>query len=308
VGAPETDACTVGGLVDGTSYTFTVTATNGVGSSIPSLMSDAVVPGAAPAITSTNAATFVVGSAGSTTVTTTGSPTPAVTETGALPGGVTFTDNGNGTATLAGTPAAGTAGSHPVTVTAANGIVPDASQALTLTVDQAPAITSASRATLTRGAAGTFTPTATGYPTPTITESGVLPAGVTFTGGRLTGTPKAKGNFPIAFTAHSGVGADAVQGFLLVVQGLHVTTTTLAKATRGVHYSATLSASGGTIPYVWKTSAVLPSGLKLSSAGVLSGTVPTTVAVGSRTITVTVTDAASPTHQKASATLTLRVA
>ena len=37
----------------------------------------------------------------------TGYPAPAVAESGSLPSGLTFTDNGNGTATIAGTPAAG---------------------------------------------------------------------------------------------------------------------------------------------------------------------------------------------------------
>ena len=77
-------------------------------------------------------------------MTTTGFPTSALTETGALPTGVTFVDNGDGTATLAGTPAAGTGGTYPLTITAANGVVPDATQSFTLTVaTQAPAITSA---------------------------------------------------------------------------------------------------------------------------------------------------------------------
>ena len=48
------------------------------------------------------------GQAGSFTVTTKGFPTAALSESGTLPSGVTFTDNGNGTATLSGTPAAGT--------------------------------------------------------------------------------------------------------------------------------------------------------------------------------------------------------
>jgi hypothetical protein len=53
--------------------------------------------GTAPAITSASSTTFTVGVAGSFTVTATGSPTPSLTETGTLPTGVTFTDNGNGT-------------------------------------------------------------------------------------------------------------------------------------------------------------------------------------------------------------------
>jgi hypothetical protein len=35
------------------------------------------------------------------TVTATGTPTPALTELGQVPAGITFTDNGNGTATIA---------------------------------------------------------------------------------------------------------------------------------------------------------------------------------------------------------------
>jgi YVTN family beta-propeller protein len=50
----------------------------------------------------------------------TGYPAPALAEAGALPSGVTFTDEGNGTAVLAGTPSAGSAGRYRITVTAAN--------------------------------------------------------------------------------------------------------------------------------------------------------------------------------------------
>ena len=92
-------------------------------------------------ITSPSAATFTIGQIGLFTVTTTGAPTPALTESGALPGGVRFTDNGNGTATLAGTPWAGRAGSYPVTITASNGVSPEATQRFTLTVDAPAAIT-----------------------------------------------------------------------------------------------------------------------------------------------------------------------
>ena len=64
---------------------------------------------------------------------TSGSPTPSLTESGTLPSGVSFTDNGNGTATIAGTPANGTQGSYPLTITASNGLTP-ATQTFTLTV------------------------------------------------------------------------------------------------------------------------------------------------------------------------------
>ena|ERR1051326_2249500 len=54
------------------------------------------------------------------TIRATGYPAPALAESGPLPGGLTFTENGNGTATIAGTLAAGSGGQYPVTVTATN--------------------------------------------------------------------------------------------------------------------------------------------------------------------------------------------
>jgi hypothetical protein len=81
---------------------------------------------------------------------------------------VTFVDNGNGTGTLAGTPAAGTDGTYPITFTGTNGVLPNATQNFTLTVAAAaaPAITSAANTTFTVGTAGTFSVTTTGVPTP----------------------------------------------------------------------------------------------------------------------------------------------
>ncbi len=68
------------------------------------------------------------------------------------------------------------------------------------------------------------------------------------------------------------------------------TTSPLLAATSGGAYSQTLAASGGTPGYTWSlTSGSLPSGLTLSSAGLLSGT---TTAGGSYSFTVKVTDSA----------------
>jgi hypothetical protein len=92
------------------------------------------------AITSTPSATFTVGVPGTFTVTSGGVPTGALSETGPLPSGVTFTDNGNGTATLSGTPAAGTAGTYPIVVVDSGGVSPNASQIFTLTVDTGPPV------------------------------------------------------------------------------------------------------------------------------------------------------------------------
>jgi Bacterial Ig-like domain (group 3) len=84
------------------------------------------VNGVALSITSPNATTFRVGSAGTFTITASGNPSPTLSETGALPTGVNFTNNGNGTATLTGAPVPGTGGTYPITITAANGVAPPA--------------------------------------------------------------------------------------------------------------------------------------------------------------------------------------
>jgi hypothetical protein len=50
-----------------------------------------------------------------------GTPTASISARGALPPGLSFTDQGNGRALLSGTPAVGSQGGYPLTVTAANG-------------------------------------------------------------------------------------------------------------------------------------------------------------------------------------------
>jgi hypothetical protein len=178
----------------------------------------------APNITSANSTTFTVGTAGTFTVTTSGFPTASITESGALPSGVTLTDNGNGTATLSGTPAAGTGGVHLFTITASNTAAPNATQNFTLTIDQAPAITSANSTTFAAGTAGTFSVTTTGYPKSALSESGTpLPSGITFTdNGNGTATISAtaavstSGVYSFTITANNGT-TNASQVFTLTV-------------------------------------------------------------------------------------------
>ncbi|MEA3377370.1 MAG: Ig-like domain-containing protein [Chloroflexota bacterium] len=210
------------------SYTVTVSAADDLGGNP---LADAPVAWAftteqeAPAITSADSTTFVAGMPGSFTVTATGVPTPGIDLDGALPAGVTFADHGDGTASLAGTPAAGATGEYPLMVTASNGVSPDATQDFTLTVNQPPAITSADSTTFVAGASGSFTVTATGVPTPGIDVDGALPAGVTFIDhgdgtASLAGTPAAgaTGEYPLMVTASNGVSPDATQAFILTVE------------------------------------------------------------------------------------------
>jgi hypothetical protein len=120
------------------SYPITVKAANGVAPDAIQSFTLTVTPGnVAPSITSSNGATFSETVNNSFAVTTTGFPTPAITKTGMLPNSVTFVDNGNGTATLSGIPASGTASTYPLTIKAANGVAPDATQSFTLVVNPA---------------------------------------------------------------------------------------------------------------------------------------------------------------------------
>jgi hypothetical protein len=141
------------------SYPITITASNGVSPNAVQTFTLNVVLVQAPAITSGNNVTFTIGSNGSFTVNTTGSPNAALSKTGALPSAVNFTDNGNGTATISGTPGVGTAGNYPITITANNGVNPNAQQTFTLSVVAAPVITSftATAPTITTGTSTTLT-------------------------------------------------------------------------------------------------------------------------------------------------------
>src|SRR6185437_14099341 len=95
-------------------------------------------------ITSASTTTFTVQSAGTFGVTTDGGdPKPLLSVSGTLPSGVTFADNGlgDGTGTLAGTPAFGTVGTYPLTIKASNQVPTDATQSFTLTVNGASSTT-----------------------------------------------------------------------------------------------------------------------------------------------------------------------
>src|SRR5690349_19622502 len=135
----------------------------------------------ASGITFTSAASDTVsyGSAFSFTVTTTGTPAPRLTKSGLLPVGVKFADNGDGTATLSGTPRGRSEGVYPLTVCATgHGF---ARQPFTLTVNRAPGLRHVGTVRAAAGSPVTQMIEAKGYPVPALGESGTLPAGLSFT-------------------------------------------------------------------------------------------------------------------------------
>lgn len=103
-------------------------AQNSSGTSVELL---SVVVQQPPSFVSRGPLTFAPGEFSSVVVRTVGYPQPSIGLEGDLPAGLLYVDNGNGTATVSGTPAEGQT-SAPITLTAVN-VVADAS--LTTTVD-----------------------------------------------------------------------------------------------------------------------------------------------------------------------------
>ncbi|MFB3920483.1 MAG: putative Ig domain-containing protein [Terriglobia bacterium] len=115
----------------GGAYAITFTASNGIGPD--AAQSFTLTVNQPPAFTSANSTAFVVGAAGSFIVTAAGFPTPALSESGTLPSGVTFDSS---TGVLSGTPAAGAGGTYALTLRASNGVSPESAQDFTLTVNK----------------------------------------------------------------------------------------------------------------------------------------------------------------------------
>lgn len=220
---PATVTCSTSALPTGDNTITASYSGDGNHSGSMGTLNGGQVVNQAPAITSANATAFTAGTGNLFTVMATGYPTPSIGESGALPTGVSFVNNHNGTGTLSGTPTIG--GSFGITYTAANGVGSNAMQTFTLTVNQSPVITSASSAVFTIGVAGSFTVKTTGYPYPSLTASGHIPTGLTFVDngngtGTLSGTPQifVGGDFPITITAKNGVGSPVTETFVIIVQ------------------------------------------------------------------------------------------
>jgi len=134
--------------------------------------------------------------------------------------------------------------------------------------------------------------------------TGALPPGLTLDGtGSLSGTPTTSGSFPFTVSAADSTSNGSYHGSQAYTLTVASPTITLAPATLlaptvGTAYTpVTITASGGVAPYSYAvTSGVLPAGLSISNAGVLSGT-PT--ASGTANFTVTATDADADSGSRA---------
>jgi hypothetical protein len=141
--------------------------------------------------------------------------------------------------------------------------------------------------------------------------SGELPPGLKLANtGDLSGTPTALGSYTFTVSVHDGYKAaphTASATFTITVDPIAVSNEYLPTATVGKVYSSyAMKTDGGKGSKKWViTSGGLPSGMKMSTTGVITGT-PTQS--GSFPITFRATDSAVPADSTAPTTFTLTVA
>lgn len=279
---------TVSGLTNGTSYTFTVVATNSAGDGSASAASNSVTPKGAQTITFANPGSTnfgdspqLIATASSGLAVTFSSVTSAVctvTPSGVLstvaPGTCTIHADQAGNASFL--PAAQVSQSFAIVVTGG---------AVAISTTSLPQGTAEVAYSQTITAAGGATPYTFAL------AAGTLPAGLTLSSaGVLSGAPTAAGTFNFTVRVTDAATQTATQPLTLVVQAptVALSPATLPGGTAGSAYAQTLTASGGQGPYTYAvTGGALPAGLSLGSTGVLSGT-PS--ASGSFNVTITATD------------------
>ncbi|MGH9762392.1 MAG: putative Ig domain-containing protein, partial [Blastocatellia bacterium] len=237
----------------------------------------------------------------STTFTQTGGVgTVTFSESGTLPTGITFSGG-----VLSGTPTQ--TGSFPIIITATDKNGCTGSGSYTLAIG-CPTIT-VNPATIPAGTAGVaYSPIAltqiAGIGAISFGESGALPTGMTFSGGTLSGTPLQTGSFPITVTATDKNGCMGSRGYTLVINCPTITVNpgTMPAAIEFEPSTPTqFTQTGGVGSISFSTKSALPTGMTLSSAGMLSGT---PAQGGTFSITVVASDANGCTGSR---TLTMLV-
>ena len=194
--------------------------------------------------------------------------------TGSLPAGLSLNSS---TGVISGTPT--TTGTSTFTLRADD----SASHSTTttsksITVYAALNVTTTTLAATTVGGTYSQTLASTGGTTPRTwsISTGSLPAGLSLntSTGAITGTSTTAGTSNFSVQVACCTTATDVQALSLTVNAApSVTTSSLPDGSRSSAYSQTLAASAGTTPFTWTVSAgSLPTGVTLSSAGVLSGT------------------------------------
>src|SRR6266571_1934460 len=294
------------GVISGTpsasgTSSFTVQVTDSASKAAQQPLSIAI-SGSSPAIMTSSLPAGQMGTAYQATLAASGGTTPYSWSlaSGSLPGGLSLNSTSG---VISGTPSA--SGTSSFTVQVMDSASKAAQQALSIAISgSSPAITTSSLPAGQMGAAYQATLSASGGTTPYSWSlaSGSLPAGLSLNSasGVISGTPSASGTSSFTVQVTDSASKAAQQALSIAISGSSpaITTSSLPAGQMGAAYQATLSASGGTIPYSWSlASGSLPAGLSLNSAsGAISGT-PS--ASGTSSFTVQVMDSASKAAQQA---------
>ncbi|MFB2803333.1 Ig-like domain-containing protein [Shewanella seohaensis] len=294
---------TITGLTNGTSYSFTVAATNSAGLGSASAASNTVKPNGAPVINGTPTLTVNQGALYNF----------APVATDSLGDSLTFSINqtiswltfNSATGALSGTPSNQDVGViNGIVISVSDGSLSASLPPFDLrviNVNDAPTISSTALTSATQDAAYSYTLVATDSDVgDSLTLSAVtLPSWLSFNAatGVLSGTPTNAnvGSHAVVLRATDGDGLTIDQSFTIVVANVNdaptISSTALTSATQDAAYSYTLVATDSDVGDSLTLSAVtLPSWLSFNVAtGVLSGT-PSNTNVGSHAVVLRATD------------------
>jgi Putative Ig domain len=215
---------------------------------------------------------------------------------GSLPPGITLTAAG----VLSGTPTHSGTYSPTITATDANACTGNLAYTITIACPGTISLAPATLINATFGVAYNQAITASGgiaVYTYAVT-AGTLPTGMTLSAaGAFSGTPTQRGTFNFTVTSTDSAGCSGSKAYSLVVNCPIITLSPASSSTLSVTvnvaYSRTMTASGGAAAYTYAlTTGTLPTGLSLSTGGVISGTTSQT---GTFPLTITATDANSCT-------------